>query len=111
MGYQFLFCSLTSYVSFSFVCLAWESGAIFLGNYTPEPLGDYYAGPNHVLPTTGSARFFSPLNVWDFIKQTSVIAYSKEAFLKQADDVIAFAKAESLDAHANSIAVRKKEST
>ena len=88
-----------------------NAGAIFLGNYTPEPLGDYYAGPNHVLPTTGSARFFSPLNVWDFIKQTSVIAYSKEAFLKQADDVIAFAKAESLDAHANSIAVRKKEST
>ena len=88
-----------------------NAGAIFLGNYTPEPLGDYYAGPNHVLPTTGSARFFSPLNVWDFIKQTSVIAYNKKAFLKQADDVIAFAKAESLDAHANSIAVRKKEST
>lgn len=88
-----------------------NAGAIFLGNYSPEPLGDYYAGPNHVLPTTGSARFFSPLNVWDFIKQTSVIAYEKEAFLKQADDVIAFAKAESLDAHANSIAVRKKETT
>ncbi len=88
-----------------------NAGAIFLGNYSPEPLGDYYAGPNHVLPTTGSARFFSPLNVWDFIKQTSVIAYEKEAFLKQADDVIAFAQAESLDAHARSIAVRKKENT
>ena len=85
-----------------------NAGAIFLGNYTPEPLGDYYAGPNHVLPTTGTARFFSPLNVWDFIKQTSVISYSKEALSDCAEDVIKFAEAEGLNAHARSISIRKE---
>lgn len=84
------------------------AGAVFLGNYTPEPLGDYYAGPNHVLPTTGTARFFSPLNVWDFIKQINVIAYSQEALLSCAQDVMLFAEAEELTAHSRSIEVRKK---
>lgn len=84
-----------------------NAGAVFLGNYTPEPLGDYFAGPNHVLPTTGTARFSSPLNVWDFIKQTSVISYTREALLKSADDVIKFAEAENLEAHAESIKVRR----
>ncbi len=84
-----------------------NAGAIFLGAYSSEPLGDYYAGPDHVLPTSGTARFFSPLSVDDFIKKTSVISYSKEALLNAADDIIAFANAEGLTAHANSIKVRK----
>ena len=85
-----------------------NAGAVFLGNYTPEPIGDYYAGPNHILPTNGTARFYSPLNVWDFIKQISVIKYDREALLRDADDVIAFAEAEGLGAHANSVKVRKE---
>jgi len=83
-----------------------NAGAIFLGNYSPEPLGDYFAGPNHVLPTSGTARFFSPLNVGDFMKKTSLISYSKSALEAVWKDVYDFAIAEDLDAHANSIKVR-----
>ncbi len=83
-----------------------NAGAIFLGEYSSEPLGDYFAGPNHVLPTNGTAKFFSPLSVDDFIKKSSVISYSKEALEEAHEDIIRFAKAEQLTAHANSIAVR-----
>lgn len=83
-----------------------NAGAIFLGEYSSEPLGDYFAGPNHVLPTNGTAKFFSPLSVDDFIKKSSVISYSKEALEEVHEDIIHFAKAEHLTAHANSIAVR-----
>ena len=83
-----------------------NAGAIFLGEYSSEPLGDYFAGPNHVLPTNGTAKFFSPLSVDDFIKKSSIISYSKEALEPIHEDIIAFAKAEQLTAHANSIAVR-----
>ena len=83
-----------------------NAGAIFMGPYSSEPLGDYYAGPNHVLPTNQTAKFFSPLGVDDFIKKSSVIYYSSEALREAAEDIQAFAKAESLTAHANSIAVR-----
>lgn len=83
-----------------------NAGAIFLGEYSSEPLGDYMAGPNHVLPTNGTAKFFSPLSVDDFIKKTSLISFSKEALEGLHEDIEAFAKAEGLTAHANSIAVR-----
>ncbi len=83
-----------------------NAGAIFLGEYSSEPLGDYFAGPNHVLPTNGTAKFFSPLSVDDFIKKSSVIYYGKEALSAVHEDVEAFAKAEGLTAHANSIHVR-----
>ena len=83
-----------------------NAGAVFLGEYSSEPLGDYYAGPNHVLPTNGTARFFSPLGVDDFIKKSSVISYSEDALKRVYKDIIDFAKAEGLFAHANSIAVR-----
>lgn len=83
-----------------------NAGAIFLGEYSSEPLGDYFAGPNHVLPTNGTAKFFSPLSVDDFIKKSSVISYSKEALEEVHEDIIQFAKSEHLTAHANSIAVR-----
>lgn len=83
-----------------------NAGAIFLGEYSSEPLGDYFAGPNHVLPTNGTAKFFSPLSVDDFIKKSSVISYSKEALEDAHEDIIHFAKSEHLTAHANSIAVR-----
>ncbi|MCR5250851.1 MAG: histidinol dehydrogenase [Lachnospiraceae bacterium] len=83
-----------------------NAGAIFLGAYSSEPLGDYFAGPNHILPTNGTARFFSPLNVDDFVKKSSIICYSREALLADSDDIIRFAKKEGLTAHANSIAVR-----
>lgn len=86
-----------------------NAGAIFVGEYSCEPLGDYFAGPNHVLPTNGTAKFFSPLGVDDFIKKSSVIYYSKEALLGVKDDIIAFANAEQLTAHANSIAVRGED--
>lgn len=82
-------------------------GSLFLGQYAPEPLGDYYAGPNHVLPTSGTARFFSPLSVDSFIKKSSYIYYTKEAFEQAADDIILVAEREKLTAHANSIKVRK----
>ena len=83
-----------------------NAGAIFLGEYSSEPLGDYFAGPNHVLPTNGTAKFFSPLSVDDFIKKSSIISYSKEALAPIEKDIIQFAKAEHLTAHANSIKVR-----
>ena len=83
-----------------------NAGSVFLGNYSPEPLGDYFAGPNHVLPTSGTARFFSPLSVDAFIKKSSFIYYTEDALKADAEDVIRFAEAESLTAHANSIKVR-----
>lgn len=86
-----------------------NAGAIFLGEYSSEPLGDYFAGPNHVLPTNGTAKFFSPLSVDDFIKKTSIISYSKEALGKIHTDIEEFAKSEQLTAHANSIVVRFEE--
>lgn len=86
-----------------------NAGAIFLGEYSSEPLGDYFAGPNHVLPTNGTAKFFSPLSVDDFIKKSSIIYYSKEALEPIHKDIIAFAESEQLTAHANSIRVRFEE--
>ena len=83
-----------------------NAGAIFLGEYSSEPLGDYFAGPNHILPTNGTARFFSPVSVDDFIKKSSIIYYSREALQRVHKDIEYFAKAEHLTAHANSIAVR-----
>lgn len=83
-----------------------NAGAIFLGEYSSEPLGDYYAGPNHILPTNGTARFFSPLNVDDFMKKTSLISYSREALELAHKDIELFAEKEGLTAHANSIRVR-----
>ena len=83
-----------------------NAGAIFLGEYSSEPLGDYFAGPNHVLPTNGTAKFFSPLSVDDFIKKSSIISYSREALELIHNDIEKFAKAEHLTAHANSIHVR-----
>lgn len=83
-----------------------NAGAIFLGEYSSEPLGDYFAGPNHILPTNGTARFFSPLNVDDFLKKTSIISYSREALSKVHKQIEMFAEKEGLTAHANSIRVR-----
>ncbi len=83
-----------------------NAGAIFLGEYSSEPLGDYYAGPNHILPTNGTARFFSPLSVDDFVKKSSIISYSREALEKAHEDIELFAAKEGLTAHANSIHVR-----
>ena len=83
-----------------------NAGAIFLGEYSSEPLGDYFAGPNHVLPTNGTAKFFSPLSVDDFIKKSSIIYYSRQALEPVKDDIIKFAESEFLTAHANSIKVR-----
>lgn len=83
-----------------------NAGAIFLGEYSSEPLGDYFAGPNHVLPTNGTAKFFSPLGVDDFIKKSSIISYSREALEPVYKDIVQFAKCEQLTAHANSIKVR-----
>lgn len=83
-----------------------NAGAIFLGHYTPEPLGDYMAGPNHVLPTGGTARFFSPLSIDDYIKKSSIISFSEDALKNLGEDVIKFANAEGLTAHANSVKVR-----
>ena len=83
-----------------------NAGAIFLGEYSSEPLGDYFAGPNHVLPTNGTAKFFSPLGVDDFIKKSSIVSYSKEALAPVWKDIVQFAECEQLTAHANSIRVR-----
>ncbi len=83
-----------------------NAGAIFLGEYASEPLGDYFAGPNHILPTNGTAKFFSPLSVDDFIKKSSIISYSRDALEKIHEDIEYFAQAEQLTAHANSIKVR-----
>lgn len=86
-----------------------NAGAIFLGEYASEPLGDYFAGPNHILPTNGTAKFFSPLSVDDFIKKSSIISYSRDALKKIHEDIEYFAQAEQLTAHANSIKVRFEE--
>lgn len=86
-----------------------HAGSIFLGHYTPEPVGDYMAGPNHVLPTGGTARFFSPLGVYDFVKKSNIIFYTEKALKAVSLDVIEFANREGLTAHANSIEVRFKE--
>lgn len=83
-----------------------NAGSVFLGNYSPEPLGDYYAGPNHVLPTSGTARFFSPLSVDSFIKKSSFIYYTENELKKAKDDIVKLAETEGLTAHANSIKVR-----
>ena len=85
-----------------------NAGAVFLGHYSPEALGDYMAGPNHVLPTGGTARFFSPLSVDDFLKKTSVISFTQDALRTVAPDIIRIARAESLDAHARSVELRLK---
>ena len=87
-----------------------NAGAIFLGEYASEPLGDYFAGPNHILPTNGTAKFFSPVNVDDFVKKTSIISYSREALEKVHRDIEVFAESEGLTAHANSVRVRFEES-
>ncbi len=86
-----------------------NAGAVFLGPYSCEPLGDYFAGPNHVLPTNGTARFFSPLSVDDFVKKTSIVSYSREALQPVWQDIVQFAENEQLTAHANSIRVRFKD--
>ena len=83
-----------------------HAGAIFLGHYSPEPVGDYFAGPNHILPTNGTARFSSPLTVDDFTKKSSIISYSKEAFARDREDIMTIARLEGLEAHARSIEVR-----
>lgn len=94
---------------FSYLPKIKNAGAIFLGHYTPEPLGDYMAGPNHVLPTGGTSRFFSPLSVDDFIKKSSILSFDKNSIKAIGEDVISFAHAEGLDAHANSVKVRLYE--
>ena len=86
-----------------------NAGAIFLGEYSSEPLGDYFAGPNHILPTNGTAKFFGPLSVDDFVKKSSIIYYSREALEPIHKDIIKFAASEQLTAHANSIKVRFEE--
>ena len=83
-----------------------NAGAIFMGEYSSEPLGDYFAGPNHVLPTNGTAKFFSPLGVDAYVKKSSIIYYSKKALKPVSRDIIQFAESEYLTAHANSIRVR-----
>ena len=83
-----------------------NAGSVFLGNYSPEPLGDYFAGPNHVLPTSGTARFFSPLSVDSFVKKSSFIYYTEDALRADHDDIVRFANTEGLTAHANSLIVR-----
>lgn len=90
----------------SYLPLIKNAGAIFIGQYSPEPLGDYMAGPNHVLPTNGTAKFFSPLGVGDFIKRSSLIAFSKEDLMMLKDDILLIAKEEGLTAHANAVKVR-----
>lgn len=89
-----------------YLCKAENAGSIFLGNFSPESLGDYYAGPNHVLPTGGTARFFSPLSVDSFVKKSGIIYYSQEALKEAEKDIIKIAQAEGLEAHANSVKVR-----
>ena len=91
---------------FSYLGQIQNAGAVFLGEYTPEPVGDYMAGPNHVLPTAGTARFSSALSVDNFVKQTSLIQYSQAAFKREAKDIIRIAEIEGLEAHANAIKIR-----
>lgn len=85
-----------------------SAGAIFLGNYTPEALGDYYAGPNHTLPTSGTAKFSSPLNVMDYMKRTSIMQYTKEKLLEASEDIITIAKDEGLYGHGEAVRIRRK---
>ena len=92
--------------AFSHIGKVENAGACFVGHYSPEPLGDYFAGPNHVLPTSGTARFFSPLNVEDFLKKTSIVYYSREKLQESYRDIERFALAEYLDAHARSAVIR-----
>ena len=94
---------------FDFISQIRNAGAVFLGKYTPEPVGDYIAGPNHVLPTAGTAKFASALSVDHFVKKTSLIHYSKEAFQKEAGDIMLLAETEGLGAHANSVRVRMEK--
>jgi len=84
-----------------------NAGAIFLGQWTPEPIGDYLAGPNHTLPTGGTARFFSPLGVYDFVKRSSLLCFTKEGFLKLAKTVTVLADVEGLSGHSNAVKVRQ----
>ncbi len=86
-----------------------HAGAIFIGNHSPEPLGDYFAGPNHTLPTSGTAKFASPLGVYDFTKKSSVIRYSEAALKEASDSIIEIASMEGLTAHAESIKIRQKK--
>jgi histidinol dehydrogenase len=95
---------------FEYIGLIRNAGAVFVGEYTPEPVGDYMAGPNHVLPTGGTARFSSALSVDNFMKQTSLLHYSKAAFDREADDIMRIANVEGLSAHAGSVAVRCRSS-
>lgn len=88
-----------------------NAGAIFIGNYSPEALGDYVAGPNHTLPTSGTAAFSSPLGVYDFMKKSSIIQYTKEAFELVANDIVTLANAEQLEGHAKSILIRKEDNS
>jgi histidinol dehydrogenase len=85
-----------------------NAGAVFVGRWTPEPLGDYSAGPNHTLPTGGTARWASPLGVYDFIKRTSLLEFTKKGFLTLAETVEAIADIEGLGAHANAVRIRRK---
>lgn len=94
---------------FTYISKVKNAGAIFLGKYSPEPLGDYFAGPNHVLPTNMTAKFYSPLGVDNFIKRTSIVYYPEELLLREADHIIKLAEVEGLTAHANSIRVRKNK--
>src|SRR5690625_2046348 len=86
-----------------------HAGAIFLGSYSPEALGDYYAGPNHTLPTNGTAKFSSPLGVYDFVKKSSIIHYSRQALMEATKDIMLLAETEGLTAHANALRVRKDD--
>jgi histidinol dehydrogenase len=85
-----------------------HAGAIFLGHNTPETLGDYIAGPNHILPTGGTARFSSPLGVYDFVKRSSVLSFSREALEKYGKQAVHFAEMEGLDAHGKSVSIRMR---
>ncbi|MDO4540205.1 MAG: histidinol dehydrogenase, partial [Syntrophomonadaceae bacterium] len=93
---------------FSLLSRIKNAGAIFMGHNTPEPVGDYYAGPNHILPTGGTARFYSPVTVDTFMKASSLIYYTPEGLHDDADDIIRLAEVEGLTAHANSIRIRRK---
>ena len=93
---------------FEFLPKIKNAGAIFAGENSPEPLGDYFAGPNHVLPTGGTAKFYSVLNVETFFKRSSLISYTRQDLLNVADDIISLANIEGLNAHANAVALRKK---
>lgn len=94
---------------FSVLNMIKNAGAVFLGESTPEPIGDYFAGPNHVLPTGGTARFYSPLGVYDYVKRTSIISYSSSALKRNGEYIVEMAKAEGLDAHANAVKIRLKD--